>query len=554
MIGNYRSWGEILAVHELTHITHMSRPSRNPLQRALWGSLTAHLGPIMRKTPRWVFEGYATLIEGVITGSGRPNNVWRPAILRQWAIEGRLPTYDQLSFWDDYSGGGFAYLSGSAFLEWLSHREGDSSLVHVWRRLTARRVRSFDASFEGVYGDSPRLLYGRHAAELTRDAMLVKAELERAGLIEGEMIQHLAWGTGDPAISPDGERIALTVRERDRPPRVVVWKTGAEPEDTAAVRKRAEELKKDPEDVPARRFYPMPKRPVRTLLAANGRSYQNPRWFADNRRVILTRWVLRGDGTLAPDLFVWDTEGNDVRRTTYVGGVLQADPHPNGQEAVAMRCRRGHCDVVRVDLTRGTVQPLLEGTPERSYYRPRFSPDGDRFAASVSDNGHWRIVVADRNGANVRIIDPGDGTNRYDVQWLRTGDSLVVVSERGGIANLELLSIATASPRTLTRVTGAALAPDVQARDGSIWFLALHSRGFDVRRLSRSAHADSAIAITADRFGFAGLRTAAGMPLRTRAVPAARPYGGGPRYQRWYPGLAASGDGAGAFLSLLSGD
>ena len=149
-IGNFRTWGDMLATHELTHVAHLARPSRNPLNRAIWATLPANMGPIALKSPRWVYEGYATYIEGRISGTGRPNNVWRPAILRQWAIEGHLPTYSQLSAWSDYQGGEFAYLGGSAFLEWLAHRAGDSSLVFVWRRLTARIPRTFDAAFAGV--------------------------------------------------------------------------------------------------------------------------------------------------------------------------------------------------------------------------------------------------------------------------------------------------------------------------------------------------------------------------------------------------------------------
>lgn len=555
-IGNYRSWGEILSVHELAHLVHLTRPSRNPFQRQLWSSLPANLGPIAQKAPRWVYEGYATLIEGRVTGTGRPNNVWRPALLRQWAIEGRLPTYSQMSVWDDFAGGDFAYLGGSAFLEWLTRREGDSSLVSVWRRLTARRVRTFNASFTGVFGDEPQVLYGRHAAELTRDAMLAKAELDRAGLVEGEMIQRLSWDTGDPALSPNGSRVAIVLRERDRPSRVVVWSTAPEPEDSSALRKRVEDSKRDPFDVPDRRFYPRAKKAVKTLYASNGRSYQQPRWLADNRRVLVTRWAPRADGSSRPDLYVWDTETSNVRRVTHGAAVLNADPHPSAFEAIAAQCRWGRCDVVRVDLARGGTRTLLEGDPRRSYYRPRHSPDGERFVASVSEGGRWRVLVANRDGTAARYVDPDDGANRYDAQWLRRGDTLIVVSERGGIPNLELLNVADGTTRALTRVTGAAVAPEISPTDGAIWFLALHSRGFDVRRLARDAiTADSVVAITADRFGFAGARgTHPGVKLGVKPIPAARPYGSGPRHQRWLPGGYASADGGGAFITVFTGD
>ena len=553
-IGNYGTWGEMLAVHELAHLAHLTRPSRNPFQRRLWESLSANLGPIVRRAPRWVFEGYATVLEGQITGTGRPNNAWRPAMLRQWAIEGRLPSYHQLSGSESYVGGEFAYLGGSAFLEWLTAREGDSTLVYLWRRMTARRVRTFDAAFAGVFGEAPAVLYGTHTAELTRDAMAAKETLEHAGLVEGELIQRLTWNTGDPAVSPDGRRVALALRDGERPGRLVVWSTEPEPEDTAAMRRLVDELSKDPLDVADRRFYPREKKPLKTLLALNGRSFQQPRWYPDGRRLLVTRWTPRPDGSAGPELYAWDTESNRIRQLTRGGTVLQGDPSPTAEEMVAMQCRAGHCDVVRVD-ERGGIVTLLAGSPAITYYRPRFAPDGRRFAAAVSENGRWRVLVADRDGTNVVYVDPGDGANRYDAQWLPAQDTLVVVSERGGIPNLELLPLDGGAPVTVSRVTGAAVAPDIGRADGTIWYLNLHARGYDVRRLRRGDTADSVVAIGADHFGFAGWRgPGAGMPIGENFVGEARPYGVGPRHARWIPGAYGSGEGLGGFITVFSGD
>src|SRR5688572_29527564 len=100
----------MLATHELAHVAHLTRPSRNFWQRTFWGMLPASIGPIARRSPRWAYEGYATVLEGQITGSGRPNGAWRPAVLRQWAIEGRLPSYGALSGSPTYRGNDFPYL------------------------------------------------------------------------------------------------------------------------------------------------------------------------------------------------------------------------------------------------------------------------------------------------------------------------------------------------------------------------------------------------------------------------------------------------------------
>ena len=553
-IGNFNTWGELLAVHELAHLAHLTRPSRNAFQRRLWETLSANIGPIVRRAPRWVYEGYATVLEGQITGSGRPNNVWRPAILRQWAVEGRLPTYEQLNGSDAFVGGEFAYLGGSAFLEWLSAREGDSALVHLWRRMTARRVRTFHEAFTGVFGDSPAVLYGLHTAELTRDAMAAVEALRDSGLVEGELVQRLTWETGDPAISPDGRRVAITLREPNRPGRTVVWNTATPPPDTAAIRKAVEALIKDPQDVTDGQFYPREREAQATLLARNGRSFQQPRWFPDNRTLVVTRWTPRADGSTGPELYLWDTETDGVRQLTRSAGALHPDPAPDASEVVAMRCAAGHCDIARVDVATGALTTLLEGDPATTYYRPRYSPDGRRIVASVSAQGRWRIVIADRDGRNARIMGPDDGANRYDASWF-LGDTLVVVSERGGIANLELLPLDSDSAIALTRVTGAAVAPDVNRNDRSIWFLDLHARGYDVRRLDPATRAATVLPVRAEAFGLAGTRgTHPGMPVARNFVSESRPYGIGPRHSRWLPGAYASSEGVGGFLTVFSGD
>ena len=124
----------------------------------------------MLRAPRWIFEGYATVIEGRITGSGRPSGSMRAAILRKWALEGRLPTYAQLNSDRRFLGLSMAYLMGSAFLEWLEQRSGPDALRHLWARLTARQRRTFDEAFIGVYGERPDKLYGEFVAQLTESA------------------------------------------------------------------------------------------------------------------------------------------------------------------------------------------------------------------------------------------------------------------------------------------------------------------------------------------------------------------------------------------------
>lgn len=551
-IGNSRGWAELLTVHEFAHLAHLTRPSRNPRQRLLMRLSSLGLSPVLVRSPRWVIEGYATYVEGRLTGSGRPHGAWRPAVLRQWALEGRLPTYGQLDGYDEYNGRAFAYLGGSAFLEWLADRRGDSTVAHLWRRLSARRQRSFAAAFAGVYGDAPRDLYGRFTAELTGRALEIERTLRDSGLVEGTLVQRLAWSTGDPAISPDGERVAVVLRDRDRPSRIVVWKTADEPPDTSAARRRERERRLDPQDVPDVEFHPRPKKAVATLRARAGIGFDSPRFLPDGEQLLVTRFAPRGDGSRVPDLYVWNTRSGALRRVTRGANLRAADPSPDGRRAAAIRCLGGLCALVEVSLASGAVEELAAATPRRAYARPRYAPDGRSIYVTRSDSGRWQVARWTPD-SGARVVAPS-AYNRYDAQPTADGRSLLHVSEDGGIPNLALLHIESGGVRTLTRVTGAAVAP-AQAGD-QVYFLSLHADGWDLRRTPLDPGTAAARVVAIDP----RLAPAAAVPVvqadtfARAALPPSRPYGIGPREYRPLYAYSLGADGRDGVLALASTD
>lgn len=552
-IGDFRAWGEMLTTHEFAHIAHLTRPTRNRLVAAVLGSLPLKVSALPLRTPRWAIEGYATFVEGRVTGSGRPHAAWRAAILRQWALEGILPRYQQLSLVGGYETGSFAYLAGSAFMEWLADKHGDSSLVAVWRRLTAKQNRTFDAAFTGVYGEGPAALYGRFSAEIVGHSIDVAKRVAVGDT--GAMVQRLIRNTGDPAISPDGRRVALVVRSLVAPSRVVVWRTAPEP-DTLRRRRDSLLLKSDPEDVPARSIFPPPKRVIASLRTRGGPPYESPRFLRDST-ILLTRMTQRGDGTTVSDLYIWNPNRGGVRRVTHDASIREADPLPDGQAAIGTRCRGGWCDLVRVSLRDGGVELLIAGNNEHSFYRPRVSPDGATALVSTHVGAGWRLATVDLATKALSVLELGDASNRYDGAW-RSATEVVAVSDRGGIANLERIDLRTREARTISRVNGAAVAPEPNPADSSVWFLSLHSSGYDVRRLESvsAAHSTSLVAAVTDSSAWPALSPVATRGLTISVNPTAEPksYGLGPRLFRWFPQPALDADGGVVALSLVNRD
>ncbi len=562
------SWSDQLSIHEFAHIAHLTRESRNPAIRRLAHLLPVKFGPVALHAPRWVAEGYATFVEGrIVRGLGRSHGVMRPAVLRQWAIEGQLPTYAALDGSPRFEGGDMAYLAGSAFLEWLAARSGDSSVVHLWRRMSARVPRSFDEAFTGVYGASPDELYGRFAAELTHDALDVSGggpqpsllatgadTLPRAG--EGTLVKRLHWATGAPAVSPGDSMLAFVMSDRERVPRVVILSLNRSASDSTA-RARVRALARDPEDVMAVPPRAPPLEIVARLGPRGGVSFAEPRFFADGSHVLLSALAARGDGALRRDLFVWNWRTGAVQRITHGAGIRHADVSAN-ESIVADRCAGGRCDLVRVELATGAITVLAAGDASHRYDRPRFSRDGRTIAFAVQLRDRWRVATMPATGGPASLASD-DGASEYSPVFARGDSDLVLTSEAGGIANIVRLDRATGAHAALTNVTGAAFYPDASTA-GMVYFLRLHARGLDIARASLdSALPPQAVARAESvraRYPWAATQPPGGGrdSLDVEQIPRDRAYGLGPREQRLLVSASWASEGKSAGLAYAGTD
>jgi hypothetical protein len=463
-IGEYSNWIDLLTVHETVHLVHLLRPSRNPIDRALAHLLP--LNPITLHAPRWVLEGYATLIEGRITGSGRPSGAMRAAVLRTWAMNGQLPTYPQLDSDQRFLGMSMAYLSGSAFLEWLVEKNGPQSLRNLWARMTARQRRSFDVAFAGVFGDTPQRLYGRFTAELSENAMAVA---RTGGWKDGELWQQTSRSSGDPAVSPDGTRLAVVLRDAQGEATLAIFSTGANDEEAKNAKHIAEILRRDPEDVAPVRSKPLPRKPLHSFKSPDGGDIENPRWTRDGTAILYTHKQPDADGVLHHDLFSCNPESGRMERLTHLADVNDADPI-DATHAVAVRSRFGESQIVMVDLTTGAITPRTKPSLDVVYSHPRAAADG-RIAWAEHANGEWRVVIDGR---------PLPVAGAFSPEWGTNGALFAAVASRGFI---DIARVDQSGASYVTRTAGMALSP-ATSPDGSLYFMSLDPDGFVVRRVA----------------------------------------------------------------------
>lgn len=497
IVGDFRDWGELLSVHEVAHLVHMLRPRRSGVPRGKPGGI---FGPLTLGAPRWAHEGYATLIEGDLTASGRPNGDARAAILRTLARAGKLPTYRRLSSDpDSWMGMSLAYLGGSAFLEWLGERSGTDSYTKVWARMTARTRRSFEQAFTGVYGAPPEKLWDRFRSELTWKAVEVERRLE-ASRREGDLWQDLRWNTGEPAVSPQGDRISAVVRGRRGPSTVVVWSTGGDAEGEKRWKERvARMVRRDPEDVAPVPPPAFARKPLQRLVSRDGLEPFAVRFMPDGGSLLFTSLAPDAEGTLRADLYRWKLGARRAHRVTRRADVRSADPAPDGRWAVAVRSRHGRTQLVRVDLESGAVSGLTDPSVENVVSSPRVSPDGRRVAFLRHERGTWRLMVRDLDtGRESEIVRPAGTTIAFPA-WSRDGGTVYASLGRMGLIDVAALPVdRPGSLRWITRSASAALAPEPTPDGAAVYFLGLEHDGLDLRRIAtptdvEATDADAAI-------------------------------------------------------------
>ncbi len=314
-IGHHRGWAELLLTHELGHMHHLLRPALKP---SLWRRWTEVLGPLAEKSPRWVTEGYATLIEGKLTGSGRPHSAFRAAVLRQWALEGKLPTYEALSGTQGFLGGSLAYLGGSAYLAWLETTSGDpKALQTLWIHLAGKR--DFDAAFTATFGFGPKDGYQRFCAELTHTALELERFAKAQGLREGELVNQLPGWSTDLALSPDGTKLLARVQAAKKPG-LYVWDLKATPKAG----------KPQPGEPPDRAPLVPVLPPARRLGSIDGALPWKPVWTAPDAIAFQLR-LPDEEGVLKPQARAWIL-GGGVRRASTITTKPTAAAGPSWKE------------------------------------------------------------------------------------------------------------------------------------------------------------------------------------------------------------------------------
>jgi len=412
-LGSYNDWLDIVISHELTHKIHLSEPTRS-WRSALDSTLLISDILNFSRYPRWVSEGYATVIETEYTKQGRVNSDYIKAMLQQWAIEGQLPNYSALNGSSSYEGNRMAYYQGSAFLFWLQANYGQEKLQQLWKRSTAKKYRNFDEAFSGLFLDSPQKLYKNFVAEQTFSA--------KSGQLADEAKGKLWQGNSFKVISsePSPKQNQLLQLEVD-PKGFAQLKVLSLNENIKAkeefIESNSKLLAEDKDDVADAMPEIFNREAVHSVTPAKNMQWRHARWL-DEKHALILQAQQQENNELGFELAKVELSTGKVDKITQSLRLHDFAISPDKKSIIATSHFAGFNQIIKVSLLDGSFEVLDEKRLNQPMDNLTLSPDGETLALMAIHDKQWKIHfyhLATKKWQVVKL--PVEGSYTSHLRW-----------------------------------------------------------------------------------------------------------------------------------------
>jgi dipeptidyl aminopeptidase/acylaminoacyl peptidase len=189
-----------------------------------------------------------------------------------------------------------------------------------------------------------------------------------------------------------------------------------------------------------------------------------PRWMPDSNGLIVT--IERND---ADQLLLTDRDGSWPRALTTdsVGDHWDPRPSPDGK-FILFNLRRfddlNRLDIVLLEIATGK-QVTLYGKPSTRAISPKWSPDGKWISFISQETGREELYLIKADGEGLHQLTK-IGADIFQYEWSPSGREMLLVVNRGGSFELELLEVESGTMSVLRKDTGIHSNPN-WAKDGS---------------------------------------------------------------------------------------
>jgi Tol biopolymer transport system component len=381
--------------------------------------------------PAWFMEGMAEYL------SGGPNHTLTTTWLRDAAVNGNLPTIEQMTERPDKY---FPYRYGEALWEYVGERWGDAAIGEILQNVTTLGIaRAFQRQLgltlhelSDDWRESVNAKYLPQAAVLDRPRTFSQPLLteKRSG---GQIF--LA-----PSLSPDGNRIAFLSNGNEKRGELFIdlWLADAR---TGKRIKRLVESTLNPNFEELRLLYSQSSfsNSGRMIAFTAQRNGKDVMYLMDVARTAVTARIdlPTVDAIWSP---VWSPDDKQIAFSGTHGGIT---------------------DLYIVNADGSGMRQLTND--EYGDLQPAWSPDGKKLAfatdrgpetnLSILKFSKWRIAVMDLQSGAIEVL-PNQGGLNLNPAWSPDGRQLAFISDRTGLPNIFLFDFTDQQHYQLTNVLG----------------------------------------------------------------------------------------------------
>ena len=416
-LGSYNDWLDLVISHELTHKIHMSAPSRS-WRSALDSNLLDSDIFNFTRYPRWITEGYATVIETEYTEQGRVNSDYIKAMLQQWATEGQLPSYDTLNGDSSYEGNRMAYNQGSAFLFWLQTNYGQEKLQQLWKRSTAKKYRNFDSAFTGLFLEDPRTLYKKFVVEQTVSAKQTQLLTNNTGSVW----QHNSFKVISSEPSPQQNKLLqLEVDDKGYTTLSTFSLTKNNKAKDEFIEDNAKLIEADKFDVADSMPEVFNREAESVIKPAKKSQWRQARWLDDNHALLLQS-QLQDNQELGFELVKVELATGKVEKITQSLRLHDFTLTPDKKSVIATSHFAGFNQLIKVSLADGSYQSLDSKRLNQPMDNLTLSPDGETLALMAIHEKQWQIHFYQLTSQQWQVVNlPFTGNYTSHLRWQTDG-------------------------------------------------------------------------------------------------------------------------------------
>jgi Tol biopolymer transport system component len=403
--------------------------------------------------PSWLAEGTAQYMRKELNYDNWDTH--RDMILRSYAIENKMLTWNQMNTFDKTSlGNESVYNSGFALTRYISQKYGEDKLREISYKLGKLTNFTVDAAFEDVLGKDGNEIYDEWSGFLKADYKKRIADVE-SNKITGNIIANEGFGNFYPEFSNDGNKLLyISNKTNDYFSLSSVYLYDL----TAKTEKLVKPMVRSTAS-----FIPGTNKIVYAKL-----SDDNPKW------------------TDIHDLYVYDMDSEDETRITF--GLRANNPavSHDGKKITFIYQNDGTVNLGTVDIDGKNFKRLTFFEKGEQLFNPKFSQDDSfiLFDYSYSNNRDFGRVNVDGSGMEMLTNSHTDERNAVQAK----DGKIYYSSDESGIFNIYTLDLSTKEKKQITNVTGGAYMPAVN-ENGDVVYAGYTAEGYKIFMIDKAEQA-----------------------------------------------------------------